>query len=39
LKLLEETGTTYKDTARNNRTRPAEDILGDALMNSVRLRY
>jgi arabinogalactan endo-1,4-beta-galactosidase len=39
LKFLEETGTVYKDSARNNQTRPAEDILGDGKMNSVRLRY
>jgi hypothetical protein len=38
LKMLEEGGCIYKDTARNNQTRPAEDILGDGGMNSVRLR-
>jgi arabinogalactan endo-1,4-beta-galactosidase len=38
LKYLEDTGTSYKDTARGNQTRLAEDILGDGGMNSVRLR-
>ena len=38
LKMLVETGSIYKDTARQNETRPAEDILGDGGMNSVRLR-
>lgn len=39
LKLLEDSGTFfYADTARNNETRPAEDILGDGGMNGVRLR-
>ena len=38
LKILEESGTVYKDTARNNATRPVEDILGDGGMNTVRLR-
>ena len=38
LHILEEANTTYKDTARNNATRPAEDILGDGGMNTVRLR-
>ncbi|PSS20070.1 glycoside hydrolase family 53 protein [Amorphotheca resinae ATCC 22711] len=38
LKMLEEGGYVYKDTARNNQTRAAEDILGDGGMNSVRLR-
>ncbi|TKA77845.1 hypothetical protein B0A49_01453 [Cryomyces minteri] len=35
---LEERGVVYKDTQRNNRTRPVEDILGDGGMNTVRLR-
>jgi arabinogalactan endo-1,4-beta-galactosidase len=38
LKTLEDTGSIYKDTIQNNRTRPAEDILGDGGMNTVRLR-
>ncbi|KUJ20330.1 glycosyl hydrolase 53 [Mollisia scopiformis] len=38
LLTLEEGGATYKDTERNNETRPAEAILGDGGMNSVRLR-
>jgi arabinogalactan endo-1,4-beta-galactosidase len=38
LKYLEETGTSYKDTAKNDQNRPAEDILGDGGMNTVRLR-
>jgi arabinogalactan endo-1,4-beta-galactosidase len=38
LKTLEDTGSIFKDTARNNRTRPADDILGDGGMNTVRLR-
>jgi arabinogalactan endo-1,4-beta-galactosidase len=38
LKLLYSAGYTYKDTARNNATRPLEDILGDGGMNAVRLR-
>ncbi|KAI1846780.1 hypothetical protein JX265_004749 [Neoarthrinium moseri] len=39
LKLLEDSGTNfYVDTARNNETRPADDILGDGGMNAVRLR-
>lgn len=38
LHILEEANTTYKDTARHNLTRPAEDILGDGGMNTVRLR-
>lgn len=36
--MLEEGDCIYKDTARNNQTRPAKDILGDGGMNSVRLR-
>lgn len=39
LQLLEETGSIYKDSARQNATRPAEAILGDGGMNTVRLRY
>lgn len=38
LAILEGGGTIYKDTARHNETRPAEDILGDGGMNTVRLR-
>ncbi|KAF2215715.1 glycoside hydrolase family 53 protein [Cercospora zeae-maydis SCOH1-5] len=38
LKILEDGGVIYKDTARDNATRPAEDILGDGGMNTVRLR-
>lgn len=40
LKILEEgpPPAIYKDTARHNETRPAEDILGDGGMNTVRLR-
>ncbi|ORY65994.1 family 53 glycosyl hydrolase [Pseudomassariella vexata] len=39
LKLLEDAGTfSYVDTAKNNATRPAYDILEDGGMNSVRLR-
>ncbi|GAB7351358.1 hypothetical protein MBLNU459_g2041t1 [Dothideomycetes sp. NU459] len=38
LHILEQGNVTYKDTARNNKTRPAEDILGDGGMNTVRLR-
>lgn len=38
LLTLEEGGAIYKDTARNNQTRPAEAILGDGGMNTVRLR-
>jgi arabinogalactan endo-1,4-beta-galactosidase len=38
LKTVEDGGAIYKDTARNNETRVAEDILGDGGMNSVRLR-
>lgn len=39
LHILELGNVTYKDTARRNATRPAEDILGDGGMNTVRLRY
>ena len=43
LKILEDgqgpgAGAIFKDTARDNATRPAEDILGDGGMNVVRLR-
>lgn len=38
LKIEEDGGYVYKDTARGNMTRPVEDILGDAGMNIVRLR-
>ena len=38
LKILEDGGAVYKDTARGNKTRPVEDILGDGGMNTVRLR-
>jgi arabinogalactan endo-1,4-beta-galactosidase len=38
LKLLEDGGSIFKDTAKYNQTRPAEDILGDGGMNTVRLR-
>ena len=38
LHILELGNVTYKDTARHNQTRPAEDILGDGGMNTVRLR-
>ncbi|KAI5199955.1 glycosyl hydrolase 53 [Aureobasidium subglaciale] len=38
LHILELGNVTYKDTARHNATRPAEDILGDGGMNTVRLR-
>jgi len=38
LRMLEEGGAVYHDSARYNVTRPAEDILGDGGMNTVRLR-
>ncbi|KAI9644952.1 hypothetical protein NHQ30_006987 [Ciborinia camelliae] len=38
LLMLEEGGAIFKDTLKNNATRPAEAILGDGGMNSVRLR-
>ncbi|KAF2152806.1 glycoside hydrolase family 53 protein [Myriangium duriaei CBS 260.36] len=38
LVLSEKANTTYCDTAKRNQTRPAEDILGDGGMNTVRLR-
>lgn len=31
-------GYIYKDAQRHNKTRPAEEILGDGGMNTVRLR-
>jgi len=37
LKTLEDSGSIYEDTAQHNRTRPAEDILRDGGMNTVRL--
>jgi arabinogalactan endo-1,4-beta-galactosidase len=36
--MLEEGGSIYKDTSKHNATRPAEAILGDGGMNTVRLR-
>ncbi|RDW75029.1 putative arabinogalactan endo-1,4-beta-galactosidase [Coleophoma cylindrospora] len=36
--MLEDGGNTFKDSFRHNATRPAEDILGDGGMNTVRLR-
>jgi arabinogalactan endo-1,4-beta-galactosidase len=36
--MLVDGGNIYKDTARHNVTRPAEAILGDGGMNTVRLR-
>jgi arabinogalactan endo-1,4-beta-galactosidase len=36
--MLEDGGAIFKDTNRHNATRPADDILGDGGMNSVRLR-
>ena len=38
LLMLEEGGAIYHDSARGNVTRPAEDILGDGGMNTIRLR-
>lgn len=38
LKQLVDGGSVYKDTTQRNKTRPAEDILGDGGMNTVRLR-
>jgi arabinogalactan endo-1,4-beta-galactosidase len=38
LKIEEDGGYIFKDTLRGNKTRPAEDILGDGGMNTVRLR-
>ncbi|KAH8594324.1 family 53 glycosyl hydrolase [Bisporella sp. PMI_857] len=38
LKLLEDGGSIFKDTARYNETRSAEAILADGGMNTVRLR-
>lgn len=39
VKLLNDGNVVYKDTARDNVTRPVEAILGDGGMNTVRLRY
>ncbi|TEY39881.1 hypothetical protein BOTCAL_0448g00070 [Botryotinia calthae] len=38
LLMLEQGGSIFKDTLKHNATRPAEAILGDGGMNSVRLR-
>jgi arabinogalactan endo-1,4-beta-galactosidase len=38
LKILEDGGAVFRDTACNNDTKPAEDILGAGGMNTVRLR-
>ena len=38
LKLLEDGGAIYKDTTQNDIARPAEDILQDGGMNTVRLQ-
>jgi arabinogalactan endo-1,4-beta-galactosidase len=38
LKMLEDSGSIYKDLSRQNEMRPAKDILGDGGMNSVHLR-
>ncbi|CAD6447150.1 56b48e63-0526-4c78-8036-7a28772257f0 [Sclerotinia trifoliorum] len=38
LLMLEGGGSIFKDTTKHNATRPAEAILGDGGMNSVRLR-
>lgn len=38
LGIMYEGGYIYRDSARNNTIRPAEDILGDGGMNTVRLR-
>lgn len=38
LGIQEQGGFVFKDSARGNATRPVEDILGDAGMNTVRLR-
>ena len=38
LKMLEDGGCIYKNTARQNQTMPADDILASGGMNSVRLR-
>ncbi|SMY29757.1 unnamed protein product [Zymoseptoria tritici ST99CH_1A5] len=38
LKIMTDGGAIYKDTARGNAIRSAEDILGDGGMNTVRLR-
>lgn len=38
LHILELGGAIYHDSARDNETRPAEDILGDGGANTIRLR-
>lgn len=38
LRLFELQGVDFKDTAKGNVTREAEDIFGDGGMNTVRLR-
>lgn len=38
LRILELGGAIYHDSARDNETRPAEDILGDGGANTIRLR-
>lgn len=38
LKVLEDGGNIFKDTAKKNNTRTADAILGDGGMNTVRLR-
>lgn len=38
LKMLEDGGCIYKNTARQNQTMPADDILALGGMNTVRLR-
>ncbi|GAB7364855.1 hypothetical protein MBLNU230_g5648t1 [Neophaeotheca triangularis] len=38
LLTVEEAGYVFRDSARNDTIRPAEDILGDGGMNTVRLR-
>lgn len=38
VKILEDGGAVYRDTARGNAIRPVEDVLGDGGMNTVRLR-
>ncbi|KAL0938236.1 glycoside hydrolase family 53 protein [Colletotrichum truncatum] len=38
VKWLEDSGASFKDSARHNKTRPLEDILGDGGMNAARLR-
>jgi arabinogalactan endo-1,4-beta-galactosidase len=36
--MLEDGGSVFKDTARHNKTMPADDILALGGMNSVRMR-